>query len=316
MQASQFLLHTFLRETFAKLGGTPSLPANSVTPTVDRLRKRAQREAIYNLAEEDERLALADLIVKAARTLKSPMDFVKYEELKADWKTYRAAYWTRHPQHGEDRSVDWDKHEEDSLDACLTELRRRQMLFQGHQWTCPKCHHRNWVDLNAMSSELSCQICKQPSQMPVDIRWLFRPNEFLIDSLRDHSILSLIWVLSTLCDRSRNSFVFVEPTWFGFSPESESPSAEADLLILLDGKAVLCEVKSSWHSLRVTHIAEFVALARRLRPDIALLAVMETGSGPKSDLVEAQTQLAAEAIEFEVLTPAAGSPIDDPYLHF
>ena len=161
-RASQFLLHPFLRENFAKLGGTPNLPPDKVTPTVNRLRKRAQREAAFDLRSEGERQALADLIIKAARTLKSPMDFVSYNDLKANWKTYRTAYWSVHPQQGAPPpDVDWEKHEEESLDSCLIELRRRQMMFQGHRWTCRKCHHRNWVDLSALSSELSCEVCKK-----------------------------------------------------------------------------------------------------------------------------------------------------------
>jgi hypothetical protein len=316
-RASCFLLHPFLRENFAKLGGTPNLRPDKVTPTVNRLQKRARREAAFDLRSEGERQVLADLIVKAARTLKRPMDFIRYDDLKASWKTYREAYWAAHPQQCHANSdVDWDAHEEESLDACLVELRREQMMFQGHQWTCPKCHHRNWVDLGALSSQLPCEVCKRPTQAPVNIQWLFRPNEFLIESLRDRSVLSLIWVLSALCNRSRRSLIFVEPTWFGFTRESEAVDAEADLLVLLDGEAMLCEVKSSWHALRPTHIKDFVALASRLRPDTALLAVMEAGPGPAADLAAARAQLAAEGIKFELLTPDLYMPADDPYLHF
>jgi hypothetical protein len=315
--ASQFLLHPFLQETFAKLGGTPNLPVDNVTPTVNRVRKRAQRERVFDLRSEGERHALADLIVKAARTLKSPMEVVSYDDLKASWKTYRAAYWAANPLQGKpDTDFDWDRHEEESLDACLIELRRRQMMFQGHRWTCRRCHHRNWVDLAALSPELSCEVCKQRAQAPVDIHWLFRPNEFLIESLRDRSVLSLVWLLSALCKRSRRSLIFVEPMWLGFKRESDSSDAEADLLAILDGQAMLCEVKSSWHSLRPVNVADFVALARRLRPDIALLAVMDSGPGPAADLAAAQGQLATEGIKFELLTPDAYMPADDPYVHF
>src|ERR1700730_12193900 len=259
-RASQFLLHPFLRENFAKLGATPNLPADKLTPTLNRLQKRSRREAAFDLRSEGERQALADLIVKAARALKSSMDFVSYDELKASWQAHRAAYWAAQPQQGElDPDVDWDKHEEESLDACLIELRRRQMMFQGHQWTCRKCHHRNWVDLAALSSELFCEVCKQSVQAPVNIRWLFRPNEFLVESLRDHSVLSLVWVLSALCKRSLRSLIFVEPMWCGFTGESVSPDAEADLLVILDGQAMLCEVKSSWHCLSAAHILGFRA---------------------------------------------------------
>jgi hypothetical protein len=63
-----------------------------MTPTVNRLQKRAQLEAPFDLRSEVERQALANLIVKAARTLKSPMDFVSYDHLKASWKAYRRSH--------------------------------------------------------------------------------------------------------------------------------------------------------------------------------------------------------------------------------
>jgi hypothetical protein len=224
--------------------------------------------------------ALAELILKAGRELKNPQHFVKYEDLKADWKTYRDAYWMRHqkPQSIEP-NAEWDTREEDSLAGALVEMRRRQMLFQGHRWICRTCHHRNWVDLAALSSQLSCEVCKRIEQVPVDIRWLFRLNESLIESLRDHSVLWLIWVLTALSDRAQRSFMFVEPTCFGFTEDETNPSAEIDLMAIVDGSTLLCEVKSSWH-FRPVELTEFVALAARLRPDVALLAAMDRALDP------------------------------------
>jgi hypothetical protein len=128
-RAKQFLLHPFLRENFAKLGGTPSLPMDQVTPTVNRLGKKYKGTPIFDLSGEGERAALAELIVKAAKSIKSPKDFVSYDELREHWKTYRAAFWAAHPQQGADTSVDWDKHEEESLDACFIEMRLRQIIL-------------------------------------------------------------------------------------------------------------------------------------------------------------------------------------------
>ena len=228
------------------------------------------------------------------------MSFVSHEDLKENWRVYCARYWDQRPQQSES-GHDLNKYDEEELESCLTELRRQQMIFQGHQWTCRKCHHRNWVNLGALSSELSCEVCKQPTQAPVGIRWLFRPNEFLIESLREHSVLSLVWLLSILYHRTRRSLIFVEPMCFGFARESDSPGAEADLLAIIDGQAVLCEVKSSWRGLRRRNIWDFVELAKRLRPDTALLAVMEAGSGPAADLAVAKAQLACEQIIFELV---------------
>src|SRR5260370_8990618 len=207
-RGTSFLLHLFLREQFAKLGGTPNVPADKAIPTLNRLKKKWRREAAFDLTGEAERRAFAELVVKAARELKTPMAFVSYDDLKASWEAHRAAYWVAQAAQQRQQGppdVNRDKRSVESLDACLIELRRRQIMYQGHQWTCRRCHHRNWVDLASLSPELFCQVCKTPAQAPVDIRWLFRASEFLIESLRDHSVLSIVWALSALRERARHS---------------------------------------------------------------------------------------------------------------
>lgn len=319
--AEEFLLHPFLTEVFAQLGGAPNLNKADITPTVNRLQKLGQKQPAFDLKNENERQALADLIVKAGQGLKKPLNYVKYDSLKEQWKEYRKAYWEAHSQEkGDNSDVDWDKHEEASLDACLIDLRKRQMLFQGYYWSCKKCHHRNWIDLNALASELSCEVCKQTTQAPINVGWLFRPNEFLIESLRDHSVLSLVWALSALRQKADRSFIFVKPTWLGLTEKTtppdaeEEPDAEADLLVLRDGQALLCEIKSSWRSLRASDIEELVKLALKLRPDVAVLGVMETGTGPVDKLKGAELHLAKEGIKFELLQPTEHHFNDDVYL--
>jgi hypothetical protein len=245
--ASGLLLHPFLVDLFASFGGTTNLPPEKVIPTANRLKKRARFEPRFDLRDEAEREVLAALIVKASGTLRKPMDYISYDDLSKRWELYRKAYWLANPQPDvPDDPVEWDAHEQRSLDACLIELRQRQMLFQGHQWTCRHCHHKNWLDLSELAAELSCRICKKAEAAPINIRWLFRPNQFVIESLRDHSALSLVWTLVTLQARCRGSFFFVEPTWFYFDQDGDRPDAEADLLVILDGKAAVCEVKASW----------------------------------------------------------------------
>ena len=236
------------------------------------------------------------------------MNYVSHEELKERWKAYCAEHMDRGQLQGVP-DIDWDKDEEEQLEECLIELRRQQMLFQGHQWTCRKCHHRNWVDLTLLSSQLACKVCKESVQAPVDIRWLFRPNEFLIESLRDHSVLSIVWLLSVLCERSRRSLIFVEPMSLGYTHESDLPNAEIDLLAISDGETLLCEAKSSWTGLRPVEVSNFVELAQRLRPDSALLAIMEPGLRLKADLAAAQQDLAKKQIRFELVTPDASDGI-------
>ena len=134
------------------------------------------------------------------------------------------------------------------------------MIFQGHQWTCEKCHHRNWVDLAGLAPSLTCGVCQESFDAPIAPKWLFRPNMFLVEALRDHSVLSLLWVLSAVKDQARNSFSYVGPSKFWFEGDGGPPQAEADLLMMVDGKTIVCEAKSSWASLRSQHVQDLVDL--------------------------------------------------------
>jgi hypothetical protein len=317
-EATEFLLHPFLRGEFAKLGGVPSPTEHDTERTDNRLKKLAGRQAPYDVRKSGDRQALSNLIVRAARELKHPKAFVSHAALKKAWDAHREAYWAaqRQPATKEERT-EWDLQDKQNFDACLIALRRRQMLFQGHRWTCRRCSHRNWQDFSDLSAELTCSVCKQARQAPIEIQWQFRPNEFLIECLRDHSTLSLVWLLHTLARRARASLIYVGPTEFGFSPDAEGSQGESDLLALLDGRALLCEAKSSWRDVRNDGLDGLANLALRLRPDAALLAVMEVGTGPAEKIAETRARLAAANISFEVLTPPPGDEYDSflPYDH-
>jgi len=145
---------------------------------------------------------------------------------------------------------------------------------------------------------------------------MFRPNAFLIDSLRDHSVLSLVWVLNTLVMTARSSFAYVGPTGFSFDPARDSLDAEADLLVLRDGQAMLCEVKSSWSHLRASDIAKLVSLSKRLRPEVALLAVMDNNTTLRTEQHAAKTELEEVGIEFQVMQFDPNADQDEPYLRW
>ena len=105
--------------------------------------------------------------------------------------------------------------------------------------------------------------------------------------------------------------MYLGPTCFGYSKKSPS-EAEADLLAVVDGEAILCQVKSAWRSLRTKHISTFVDFAKRLRPDRAILAVMEDGKRFEEDIHNAEKALAGEGIRFELLTLETYRVHDNP----
>lgn len=314
--AQKLLLHPFFVDVFESFGGTTNFPAEKGVPTANRLKSRVQLKPSFDLRDEQDRTVLASLIVKASVELRKPMDYLSYEAIHDQWRQYRAAYWKANPQPvTPDDPEMWEDIERQTLDAALIDLRRRQILFQGHQWTCSRCHHRNWLDMSELAPMLLCKVCREEEPAPVDLKWLFRPNNFVIESLRDHSVLSLVWALTALQSRARQSFIFVEPTRFYFDRDSNKIDAEADLLVLLDNKTLLCEVKASWSIVRRSDIADLVTLAERLRPDTVVLAVMDKSVKLSAEIAAATESLKAINIEFELMTLDKCPLEDSPYLN-
>ncbi len=318
VNAKLVLLHPFLQEVFASLGGTPNLADADIQATTNKLMKRGKGKPSFDLSSDDERKTLAALVVKAAQSIKAPKMHVALADLQERWKAYRDAFWNEHPDkisQTEEERIEWDRREQRAIDNVLGVMRKRRLLFQGYPWTCDECQHKNWTDFHALKSSLACVICNAETELPVSIPWHFRPNDFVVESLRSHSVLSLVWVLSALRERARSSFMYVGPTCFGLSNNYDKADAEGDLLAVVDGVSFLCEVKSSWRSLRATDLDGLVNLAKRLRPDQVILAVMEDGGSRFDERIRtASSALAAEGITFELLTTSRYCVEDDPHL--
>lgn len=313
--ACRFLLHPFMQYVFASLGGVPGLPIDKVQPTIARLQKGSRNAPAFDLKNEDEQLALATLIVKAAQNLKTPRRYLRHVSLLESWRHHRSAFWERigRPEPQSD-SVDWEECEQSSLESCLIAMRQRQMIFQGHEWLCPECHHRNWVDMADLRAKLTCTICRHEDEAPIALDWLFRASSFLIEALRDHSTLSLLWAVNAIRDSGRSAFVYCGPTSLWYENRESGPEAESDLLMVVDQSTIIAEVKSSWASTRSADLDALIDTAKRLKPDVALLAVMDTGKQHRTKIEELTAELEALGIEFRIMTLDTNPIEDDPYL--
>jgi len=73
----------------------------------------------------------------------------------------------------------------------------------------------------------------------------------------------------------KSLFYFSESQQLYYTAEhfdQRKSDAEIDLLCVVDGMTYLCEAKSSHKAI---YIKKFVDVAKRIRPDVAMLAVME-----------------------------------------
>lgn len=305
--AAELLLQPFLRAQFERLGLTTKPRAREMDNVMALVRKRLARAGGNfdpNSASDQE--WLADTILRQARALRAPASYLKYSELKAAWVRHLADgddledYEARLDAHYSEVNF----HQENSLEKALIAMRRRKMLFQGHSWLCDYCSHENWADIGDYGAELTCEVCQTKTQAPLEPDTLFRPNDFLIRSLRDHSVLSLIWVIDQFAKRADNGFHYVGPTAFKTKFGTETSDFEVDLLMIVDDKTYIAEVKTSWRSLRQSDVAKLVEQAERLKPDIALLAIMEEGAKQQDAIFAATERLRTQNIELKVFTPS------------
>jgi hypothetical protein len=111
------------------------------------------------------------------------------------------------------------------------------------------------------------------------------------------------------------SFFYLDPHELFFTRESAEmgkPDAELDLLIVADGVVRLVEAKASRQDL---HTAKTAELAKRLRPNVVTLAVMENQSPVLGAKVkELERQLSGSDIAAELMTLEPGDIDESPTL--
>jgi hypothetical protein len=252
--AANVLLHSFWLDEFRSLGASHAMSGRSqVEPIVRKLQRRlnANKQPIYISADDDwERLATVVLAV--ARDVRLPNRSVSFGELKERWDKFRREQMTEVPPPDDEASL----YEAESLPYSVQALCQNNVLFQGHQWRCFRCYHKNWISISSLHKEIACEVCHRVEPAPVELEWRFRLNEFLIEGVKEHGVLALVWCLNKLARRARESFLFSAPrSLYSDFPDKAGVSAEAeiDLICVVDGKVHMCEVKPRLGTLKPTH---------------------------------------------------------------
>jgi hypothetical protein len=305
-RAEEIFLRKFWKDQFEHVGGTPASTEQLIDTVTRTLKKRLKSGAIETDADWGR---LAKLVLAEARAVRLSQRYLRYDYLEREFEAYRNAYWEQH-QAGSPRE-EWDEDERLSLPASVQYLCQQQILHQGHEWRCRNCANNNWVSIDNLSRTMECDVCGASWPAPVTQTWRFKLDNFILEGLREHGLLACLWCLAQLSSRARASFYFYESQQLFYTAESfekRKSDAEIDLLAVVDGTAYLCEAKSSSGSI---DLRKFVEVAKRIRPDVAMLAVMEQGSPALNATFEHVTHaLAGTGIKPELLA-LHGNDIDD-----
>jgi hypothetical protein len=166
-----------------------------------------------------------------------------------------------------------------------------------------------------MKRVMVCDVCGRNEPAPVAESWHFRINEFVLEGLREHGLLPAIWCLAKCAEHANASFFYLGAHELFFTKESAhkgKTDAEFDLLIVSDCIVRLVEAKASGQGIEIVKTAE---LAKRLRPDLVTLAVMEARSPALTQkLSELQQQLAGADIAADLMTLDPGDIEESPTL--
>lgn len=309
--ANSFLMSRFWRTQLAEFGATDQRPERRLDAVKSRLRKRMPKGQI-DLSDDKSLGRLADIVQQEADGIRLSIDSISWDKLRTDHETLINADWERSPGDDDSRveTMEWDRR---SLAPAVQSLCERGILYQGRDFSCRRCHHKSWISIAELKMTIVCEVCKHTEPAPVDGSWNFRLNGFLREALRRHGVGPLFWALSKFRNMTSPTYWFEGPLGIYFDKESvEAGERDTDIdLTIVSGEQVrMCEVKQSARGFREPE--KYAAHFRRLRPDIATIAIME----PMSDKIAAafakfEAELVGDNIKAELLTFDPENDIED-----
>ena len=310
-EAEGIFLHKFWLECFEQIGATPASTEPRFEIVNKTLKKRFRGGEISSDTEWER---LTKLVLQEARKVRLSQHYLRFDNLEQKFETFRNSYWEAHGSVAS--REEWDEEERLSLQESVQYLVSKRILHQGLEWRCGNCANKNWLSIDSLTQKMVCGVCAHVQPAPVSFSWQFQLDGFILDGLREHGLLPCLWSLVNLNSQAQSSFYFCESIQLYYDETAyggSSPDAEVDLIVVVDGLVYLCEVKSS---AREFCAEKFVEISRRVRPDVALLAVMGDSTPTLVESFQtAKERLAAVDIGAKLMTLQDGEIRDDPHLH-
>jgi hypothetical protein len=310
--AFSVLMNKFWRDVLRQMGGvTQEKEAEKRAELIRTLRKRTKRLAGELSFSTDAQIdQLAREALRAGRLLGREPRFISYSALVELWARTKDDYFEAVPD--EKEAADEKLEAADELDPSIQHLCQREVLFQGREWRCTACFNRNWVGINDLSQAMTCDVCRRSRPAPVSGDWQFKAHPFLIEAYRDQGTEAVIWALFTLWQSARSSFYFA-PSLELWLDGGDLPDAEVDAVAVVDGQVFIIEAKSS-SSIKESELGQLALVCERIRPDVLLLACMDTTTPKLQRAVEklGRKVPAGVAVEVSFFDPAKLD--DSPYL--
>ncbi|MGX1741883.1 hypothetical protein ACWIEX_10020 [Bosea sp. NPDC055353] len=306
--ARAFLLHAFWRKQLKELGATDQRTEERQRRVEIQLKKRIGIKA-FDPTEGDKLATLANMVLQEADAVRSTVRSLRWDKIKLAFDEVVDAFISRNNLPIKEIQSEKEQAEERDgyasyLKSFVQDLCSLGVLHQGYEHTCRQCLHRSWTAIADLKTQITCEVCHSEEPAPVDRAWQFRLNGFLREALQRHGIGPLFWVLDKFQQSNSTSFWFDGPLNIFFNDDAaleNRPNTDVDLTIIENGIVRMCEVKQSDRQfLDPEGLAQTML---KLRPDIAMIAVMEADSDSlKAKFARFSKILEGSGIKAEILT--------------
>ena len=210
--------------------------------------------------------------------------WLREELLFAAKQLSKAAIWLPYAnihelytEHVDALSDDEKDMETRDLKGDISGLTRDGLLFQGAELRCPNCISAFWYSVEEIRKNIICRGCHVAFPLPAETEWSYQLNELVRAGISEHGLLPVLRTLTRLYDDAHDCFFFSPSVDFMTDPDTGNPTVERelDLAWVKDGRFGIAEVKTSTKLFKPSDYQDIAALARRIRPDILLIAAPE-----------------------------------------
>jgi hypothetical protein len=273
--ARGFLMHEFWRQQLRAFDAT-SERSDARGETVGKQLLRRIGGGL-DLSQEHQLQSAINIVLQTADEERTTIRTRSWSKIESDFEKFIAAD-SDVPGEGE-QSEDEEEQKRwmrQTLPRSVQSLCERGVLYQGYEHRCRRCLHKSWIGIAALQATITCEVCSDEQPAPVNRPWDFRLNGFLREALQHKGIGPLIWTLGRFQQFNAGSFWFEGPLDIFFdvaSAQARRQATDIDLTMIDGGLVKMCEAKQSERQFQ--RPADLAATMARLRPDVAIIAVME-----------------------------------------
>lgn len=297
LSAGGFFENVFWRKTVEHLSKrkTPD-EAKELERIRNKLTK--QREILANAASGEDRALswLSRQVLLIARDQHMLDEDTSFFALNKHFHEQREEFMAKNPTFRKDSSEEGIRADREratmDLRESLQSLTDARIYRQGVRLHCRNCGTNYWGEINEVRQQNHCHGCGATISLSVESPWRYRLNTLIRNAVAFHGLIPVILTLYELRHtHARHFFLFAPGVELYNADSGEGPSAELDIVSIMDGKLIIGEVKTNSEELNQSGIEKLADLAKSIEADAVVIGCYQDSKAHLNEI-----KVALEAI--------------------